>query len=100
MFSEVDELRERCAALEAELAETREDLWLANEAYDSLDKIHEEIVAECNELSEQNAILKQDLDDSAIELEGCMAELDIALDALTELGALPRTEADDLKGSN
>jgi len=98
------QLASRAEAYAADNAELRlqnealqEDLYCACEAYDALDRIHNEVCAETNELSEENAILKQDLNDTTEELDAALAELDIALDALTEAGLLPQTEADDLK---
>lgn len=97
LLTEIEDLQRLNLALREENKGLQEDLYCANEAYDSLDRIHIEVVTECNDLSDKNAILRQDLDDTTEELDACMAELDIALDALTEAGLLPQTEADDLK---
>ena len=92
--AELEALEKRLAGLTLEVEALQEALYREAEAYESLLAVHNEVVEECTGLKNENAILKQDLDDSAVELEACMAELDICLGALTEAGLLPQTEAD------
>lgn len=97
----MDKTAEACAAdnevLRAELEATREDLLCAIEAYESLERIHEEVCAECNELSEACAILKQDLDDASDEFESLSADYAVAFDVLAEHGLIDKVEVEDYK---
>lgn len=93
-MAEYARLLVRLAELARENELLQEALYREAEAYESLLAVHNEVVEECTGLKNENESWRAHADDAAVELEACMAELDLALDALTELGLLPQTEAD------
>lgn len=107
MGNEVDTLRALVEQLKAENEGLREDLIVANENYEALERVHAEVVADCNELADRNGELRQqveilstDLDDMTLELEALSEEHGLALDVLGEHGLIEQVEIDDLKNED
>lgn len=103
MASELDTLKSDNAELTRLVASLRTantdlllSLWKSEDNYEALGIVHEMVCEDCNELSEQIAILKIDLDDMTVELEALSEEYAIAFDVLAEAGLIDQVEVDDL----